>query len=65
MSRLMMFWARGESLSLGKAAELSDVSKFRFMEMLKEHGLPFYEYNEQDFTRDKDVMVKYREETVK
>ena len=54
-----------KSISLGKAAELADVSKVRFMGMLKEHGLPSYEYNEQDFTRDQDAIVKYREQDVK
>ena len=54
-----------KSISLGKAAELADVSKVRFMGMLKEHGLPSYEYNEQDFTRDQDAIVKYWEEAVK
>src|SRR3990170_1190149 len=57
-----------KSISLGKAAELSDVSRVRFLEVLevlKEHGLPSYEYSEQDFERDQDALVKYREEAVK
>ena len=54
-----------KAISLGKAAELSDVSRIRFLEVLKEHGLPSYEYSEQDFKRDQDVLVKYREEAVK
>lgn len=51
-----------KSISLGKAAELAEVSRVRFMEVLKDHGLPSYEYGEKDFERDQEAMVKYREE---
>lgn len=51
-----------ESISLGKAAELADVSIVRFLEVLKEHGLPSYEYGDKDFERDQEAIVKYREE---
>lgn len=51
-----------ESISLGKAAELAEVSRISFMEALKEHGLPSYEYGEKDFERDEETIVKYREE---
>ena len=54
-----------KSISLGKAAELAEVSRARFMEVLKEHGLPSYEYGEKDFERDQEAMVKYREEAGK
>lgn len=54
-----------KSISLGKAAELAEVSRVRFMEVLKDHGLPSYEYGEKDFERDREAMVKYREEAGK
>lgn len=54
-----------KSISLGKAAELAEVSRVRFMEVLKEHGLPSYEYGEKDFEKDQEAMVKYREEAGK
>ena len=54
-----------KSISLGKAAELAEVSRVRFMEVLKEHGLPSYEYGEKDFERDQEAMAKYREEAGK
>src|SRR3990170_8381077 len=54
-----------KSISLGKAAELADVSRVRFMDVLKEHGLPSYEYSEKDFKRDQEAIVKYREEAGK
>lgn len=40
------------SISLGKATELAEISRVRFMEVLKEHGMPAYEYGEKDFERD-------------
>lgn len=62
---LAMLLFQEKSISLGKAAELADVSRFRFMEVLKEHGLPSYEYSEQDFQIDQAAIVKYREEAGK
>ena len=62
---LAMLLFQEKSISLGKAAELADVSRVRFMDVLKEHGLPSYEYSEQDFERDRDAIVKYREEAGK
>ena len=62
---LAIFLFQEESISLGKAAELAEVSRVRFMEVLKEHGLPSYEYGEKDFERDQEAMAKYREEAGK
>jgi len=50
-----------KSISLGKATELAEMSRVRFMEVLKEHGLPAYEYGEKDFERDQQAIKKYRE----
>src|SRR3972149_54916 len=49
-----------KSISLGKATELSELSRVRFMEVLKEHGIPAYVYGEKDFERDQKVIAKYR-----
>ena len=54
-----------KSISLGKAAELAEVSRVRFMEVLKEHGWPSHEYGEKDFERAQETIVKYREEAGK
>ncbi len=62
---LAMLLFQEKSISLGKAAELADVNRVRFMDVLKEHGLPSYEYSEQDFEKDWDAIVKYREEAGK
>ncbi|MEW6215720.1 MAG: UPF0175 family protein [Nitrospirota bacterium] len=51
-----------KSISLGKAAELAEVSRVRFIEILKEHSIPAYEYSEKDFERDWQAIKKYREE---
>ncbi|MFZ3089418.1 MAG: UPF0175 family protein [Nitrospirota bacterium] len=55
---ILLFQER--AISLGKAAELAEMSRVKFMEALKEHGLPAYEYSERDFKRDQQVAVKYR-----
>ena len=49
-----------KSISLGKATELSELSRVRFMEVLKEHGIPAYGYDEKDFERDQQVIASYR-----
>lgn len=50
-----------KSISLGKAVELAGMSRARFTEILKEHGLPAYEYGEKDFERDRLAVKRYRE----
>ena len=55
---ILLFQER--AISLGKATELADMSRVRFMEMLKEHDIPAYEYGEKDFERDRQVTAKYR-----
>ncbi|HAM52559.1 MAG TPA: hypothetical protein DCP92_18360 [Nitrospiraceae bacterium] len=49
------------SISLGKAVELAEMSRVRFTEILKEHGVPAYEYGENDFERDRQAVKRYRE----
>jgi predicted HTH domain antitoxin len=55
---ILLFQER--AISLGKATELAAMSRVRFMEMLKEHDIPAYEYGEKDFERDRQVIAKYR-----
>lgn len=56
---ILLFQER--SISLGKATELAEMSRVRFMEVLKEHGIPTYEYGERDFEKDQRMIAKYRE----
>ncbi|MBI3599404.1 MAG: UPF0175 family protein [Nitrospinae bacterium] len=56
---ILLFQER--SISPGKATELAEMSRVRFMEVLKEHNISAYEYGESDFERDKRVIDKYRE----
>jgi len=56
---ILLFQER--SISLGKATELAEMSRVRFMEVLKEHGIPTYEYGEKDFEKDQQMIAKYRE----
>ena len=37
------------------------MSRVRFVEVLKEHGIPAYEYNERDFEKDQQMIAKYHE----
>ena len=50
-----------KSISLGKAAELAEMNRVKFMQLLKNHGLTAYEYAEKDFQRDQQVIARYRE----
>jgi len=55
---ILLFQER--SISLGKATELAEMTRVKFMEVLKEHGIPAYEYAEKDFEKDKQTIAKYR-----
>ena len=48
------------SISLGKATELTEMSRVRFMEVLLEHGIPAYEYGEKGFEKDQQMIAGYR-----
>ena len=48
------------AISLGKATELAEMSRVRFMEVLKEHDIPVYEYGEKSFEKDQQVKDHYR-----
>ena len=56
---ILLFQER--TISLGKAVELGEMSRVRFVEVLKEHGIPAYEYSERDFEKDQQVIANYRE----
>jgi predicted HTH domain antitoxin len=56
---LLLFQER--TISLGKAVELSEMSRVKFMEVLKDHDIPAYEYDDRDFQRDQETVAKYRE----
>jgi predicted HTH domain antitoxin len=50
-----------KAISLGKAVEMSGMSRTRFMRVLKKLGIPAYEYSVKDFNRDQQAIKKYRE----
>ena len=56
---ILLFQER--SISLGKATELAEMSRGRFIEVLKEHGIPAYEYSEKDFEKDKQMIAEHNE----
>ena len=49
------------TISLGKATELVEMSRVGFMEVLKEHDIPAYEYGEKSFGKDQQAIDRYRE----
>ncbi|MCD6101861.1 MAG: UPF0175 family protein [Candidatus Cloacimonetes bacterium] len=51
---------KDKSISLGKAAELAEMSRVRFIELLKEYDISAYEYTEKEFEKDKQVIAEYR-----
>jgi len=51
---------REGSISLGKATELTEMSRVRFMEVLKEHDIPAYEYGDKSFEKDQQAIEEYR-----
>ena len=53
------------SISLGKATKLTEMSRVRFMEVLREHGIPAYEYGEKSFKKDQQVIARYRKAVAK
>lgn len=55
---ILLFQER--SISFGKATELAEMSRVRFMEVLKQHGISAYEYGEKDFEKDQQMIAKYR-----
>ena len=49
-----------KSISLGKAVEFAGMSRVKFIEVLKEHGIPAYEYSDKDFKRDQKAVAKQK-----
>ncbi|GMT49228.1 MAG: hypothetical protein IEMM0008_0767 [bacterium] len=62
---LAIFLFQEKAISLGKATELTEMTRTRFLELLKEHNLAAYEYTENDFNRDQQVIASTQEETEK
>ena len=44
------------TISLGKATELTEMSRVGFMEVLKEHDIPAYEYGDKSFEKDQQAI---------
>jgi len=52
---ILLFQER--AISLGKATELTEMSRVRFIEVLKEHGIPAHECGDEDFQRDQQMIA--------
>lgn len=53
---LAIFLFQEEAISLDKATELAEMSRVEFMDVLKEHEVEAYEYTEQDFEGDQQII---------
>ncbi len=54
-----------KSISIGRATELAEMNRVRFMEFLKKHNISAYEHAEKDFERDQQAIARYREKVEK
>ena len=54
---------REQGISLGKATELAEMSRVRFIELLKKYDIPAYEYTEKHYDQDQKAIAKYMELT--
>jgi predicted HTH domain antitoxin len=57
---LVILLFREGTISLGKATELAEMSRVRFMEVLSEHDIAAYEYGEKSFEKDQQAIDRYR-----
>jgi predicted HTH domain antitoxin len=58
---LALKYFREKVLSLGKAAELSGLSKWDFIEYLSENGVPVVDYDQDEITREFETADKLSE----
>ncbi len=60
---LAVFLFQEETISLGKAAELAEMSRVQFTELLQSYGIAAYEYSERDFGQDMELILRSHEYT--
>ena len=58
---LALKFYKGKILSLGKAAELSGLSKWDFIEYLAENDIPAVDYDEDELRRELSAVDRIRE----
>jgi predicted HTH domain antitoxin len=58
---LAVFLFQEETISLGKATELAEMSRVQFIELLQSYGIAAYEYSERDFGQDMEAVNTYRQ----
>ncbi len=49
------------TISLAKAAALAGMARYDFARLLKDRGLPAYEYTEEEYREDLDFLASARE----
>lgn len=48
-------------VTLSKAAQVCNMSIYKFMNVLKERDIPAFEYDEEEYQQDKKAIAKYKE----
>lgn len=48
-------------VTLSKAAQVCNMSIYRFMNVLKDRDIPAFEYGEEEYQQDKKAIAKYKE----
>lgn len=49
------------TVTLAKAAKIAEMSRYKFMELLKDRGIPLYEYTERTYEQDQEFIANYKE----
>ncbi|GAK58309.1 hypothetical protein U27_05283 [Candidatus Vecturithrix granuli] len=50
-----------DAISLGKAADVADMSYGQFLDVLQAHGIAAYDYTEQAFAWDNEAVAAYQQ----
>jgi predicted HTH domain antitoxin len=58
---LALKYFRDKVLSLGKATELSDLSKWEFIEYLSDNNVPVVDYDEDEIAREFETAKRFTE----
>ncbi len=49
------------AITLAKAAQFAGMTRYRFMHLLKDYGIPAYEYTQRAYQQDQEFMAHYKE----
>lgn len=47
--------------TLAKAAQFAKMTRYKFMNLLKDYGIPVYEYTQRAYEQDREFIAHYKE----